>query len=64
MFLDSASTESILVYESSIAEAADFALSVAGDSMEPSFRDGDKVFVRKQDSINEGEIGIFVRRRR
>ncbi len=60
MFLDSAPTESILVYESGIAEEADFVLSVAGDSMEPSFRDGDKVFVRKQDSINEGEIGIFV----
>ncbi len=59
-FLDNAPTESILVYESSIAEAADFALSVTGDSMEPRFRDGDKVFVKKQNSVNEGDIGIFV----
>ena len=59
-FLDNAPTESILVYESSPAEAADFALSVTGDSMEPKFRDGDKVLVKRQNSVNEGDIGIFV----
>ena len=59
-FLDSETPEPILVYESSDAEAADFALSISGDSMEPDFHDGDKVFVKEQPTIEEGEIGIFV----
>lgn len=59
-FLDNSPYESILVHESSEAEAADFALSVSGDSMEPEFHDGDKVFVKEQKTVEEGEIGIFV----
>ena len=59
-FLDSETPESILVYESSEAEEADFALSISGDSMEPEFHNGDKVFVKEQKTIEEGEIGIFV----
>ena len=59
-FLDNDPSESILVYESIEAERADFAVSVSGDSMEPEFHDGDKVFVQQQNSIDEGEIGIFV----
>ena len=59
-FLDSAPSESILVYESREAEEADFALSISGDSMEPDFHDGDKVFVKKQRIIENGEIGIFI----
>jgi len=59
-FLDSETPEPLLVYESRDAEAADFALSISGDSMEPEFHDGDKVFVKEQKTIDEGEIGIFV----
>ena len=59
-FLDSETPESILVYESHEAEKADFALSISGDSMEPEFHNGDKVFVQQQDTVEEGEIGIFV----
>ena len=31
-----------------------------GDSMEPTYHDGDKVFVEKCDSVDVGEVGIFV----
>lgn len=58
--LDSELAEEILVPESKEAEKADFVISVGGDSMEPTYHDGDKVFVEKCDSVDAGEIGIFV----
>lgn len=42
------------------AEASDYVISVKGDSMEPTYHDGDRVFVEKCDSVDVGEIGIFV----
>lgn len=39
---------------------ADFAIGVSGDSMEPTYYDGDILLVMKQDSIRIGEIGIFI----
>ena len=38
----------------------DFIVRVSGDSMEPTYHDGDKLFVKEQPSIEIGEIGIFV----
>jgi phage repressor protein C with HTH and peptisase S24 domain len=38
----------------------DFAIGVNGDSMEPTYSDGDTLLIKKQDSINIGEIGIFM----
>ena len=35
-------------------------ISVGGDSMEPTYHDGDKVLVEKCDSVDVGAIGIFV----
>lgn len=49
-----------MVIESPEAEKADYAIHVSGDSMEPTYHDGDKVFVEKCGSIDVGEIGIFV----
>lgn len=40
-------------------EGADFVIGVNGDSMEPDYHDGDKVYVKKSDSLNNGDIGIF-----
>ena len=59
-FLDSEFAEELLVPESAEAEQADFVISVSGDSMEPTYHDGDKVFVEKCDSVDIGEVGIFV----
>lgn len=38
----------------------DFAIGVNGNSMVPTYSDGDTLLVKKQDSINVGEIGIFM----
>ena len=59
-FLDIDLAEELLVPESAEAEQADFVISVGGDSMEPTYHDGDKVFVKKCDSVDIGEVGIFV----
>ena len=59
-FLENEIPEQILVKESAEAEEADYAIPVSGDSMEPTYHDGDKVFVEKCDSVDIGEVGIFV----
>lgn len=38
----------------------DFALIVKGDSMEPTMRNGDIVFIRKQDDVDEGQIAAVI----
>jgi len=42
-----------------VPAAADFALRVYGDSMEPLYQDGQVIWVKGQDVLNSGEIGIF-----
>ncbi len=41
-------------------ERADFGIRLSGNSMEPLFGDGDTVWVRKQETLLEGEVGIFL----
>lgn len=38
----------------------DYILRISGDSMEPEFSDGDYIYVTKRESIDFGEVGIFV----
>lgn len=38
----------------------DFAVPVAGDSMEPEYSDGDIVFVERSEDVAFGDIGLFV----
>ncbi len=59
-FLENEVPEQILVTESREAEEADYVIPVSGDSMEPTYHDADKVFVEKCNSVNIGEVGIFV----
>lgn len=40
-------------------KAADFAVKVSGDSMQPTFCDGDIVLIHEQDAVNIGDIGLF-----
>lgn len=54
-------TQLIAVSDSPIARKADFVIGVNGDSMEPDFSDGDRVYVQKMSEIPTGAIGIFVR---
>ncbi|MGX7390923.1 helix-turn-helix domain-containing protein [Dolosigranulum pigrum] len=38
----------------------DIMLEVAGDSMEPLFRDGEYIFVKKSPDIRSGSFGVFI----
>lgn len=58
---DNIPTETIEIPANSLSEKADFAIGVNGNSMEPTYCDGDKVYVRLADEIPMGRIGIFVR---
>ncbi len=58
VFLDSDSFEP---YESEdIPPEANFAVRISGDSMEPLLNDGQVVFVQSVNTLEHGEIGVFV----
>jgi phage repressor protein C with HTH and peptisase S24 domain len=59
-FLETETPEDIWVKEVAEAEDADYVIPISGDSMEPTYHSGDKVFVEKCSTIDVGEIGIFV----
>lgn len=42
------------------ARRADYGLMISGNSMEPMYHNGDIVLVKQTDTIDVGEIGIFV----
>lgn len=43
-----------------VPETADFGVRISGDSMEPKFFDGQTVWVRSQNIVTNGEIGVFL----
>lgn len=45
--------------EAPYMEDADFIVGVSGSSMEPTYYDGDKVYVHRCQIVNIGDIGIF-----
>lgn len=56
-YFDDIPTETI---EAPYMPGADFIIGVSGDSMEPTYNDGDLVYVAKQDIVHTGDIGIFM----
>ena len=53
-------TTKIQIPTEQVPEEAHVCLRVNGDSMEPAYKDGDIVFIHKQDEpVREGEIGVF-----
>ena len=58
---DDIPTTFIKVKDSPMAHQADFVIGVNGQSMEDTYFDGDKVFVKKLPSIATGEIGVFTK---
>lgn len=50
----------ILVQDTPVARRADFVLQIDGKSMEPKLKDGDFVLVKKQDDVEDGEIGVWL----
>lgn len=57
---DDNSTEPVAVVYNAMTSKADYVITVAGNSMEPLFSDGDLVLVRSQPSVEIGEIGIYI----
>ena len=57
-FLDDSSYEEIEV-PSYVPVVVDFALRVSGDSMEPHILDGQVIWVKEQEVLDTGDIGIF-----
>lgn len=60
MFLDEESFDKITVPKDSVPQGADFGVRVSGDSMEPKYFNGDIVWVQRCDSLDPGEVGIFL----
>ena len=52
--------EPIFLLADSDTERADEVITVSGESMEPTFRNGDRVLVQHTDRLRPGEIGIFL----
>lgn len=56
--------EDIIDYEEIPAEMAKageyFALRIRGDSMEPKFSEGDVVIVRKQETVDNGQVAVVM----
>lgn len=46
--------------ENTVPQNADYALRISGDSMEPVYQNGQIVWVQECESINPGEVGIFI----
>lgn len=50
----------IWLRKDSVTVRADETVAVSGNSMEPTFHNGDQVLVEHTDSVREGEIGVFI----
>ena len=60
VYLDDTDTEEITIPDNKKTVDCDFALRISGDSMEPLYHNGDMVLVQNCDSVEVGELGIFV----
>lgn len=58
-FLEDSGFDSVEVGED-VSPLADFGVRIAGDSMEPRFVHGQIVWVHRQETLEPGEIGIFL----
>ena len=52
-------SEIVCIDESILPEDTTFGVRISGDSMEPEFSDGQIAWVLQQESVANGEIGIF-----
>lgn len=58
---DNVPTDTMEVPLNKSSEVADFIIGVNGDSMSPTYCDGDKVYVRITNELATGHIGVFTR---
>ena len=60
VYLDDATAENISVPDNEKTQIADYALRISGNSMEPKYHDGDILLVENCESVEIGELGIFI----
>ena len=60
VFLDVSSADEIVIPDNARTAGADFAVRISGRSMEPRYRDGDILLVQDCDTVENGDLGIFV----
>lgn len=60
VYLTDAQSVEINIPDNNDTRTADFALRIKGDSMMPKYRDGDILLVEECDSVEYGELGIFI----
>lgn len=60
VFLSEGESTVINIPDNRETSSADFALRIRGNSMEPKYRDGDVLLVEDCESVEYGELGIFV----
>lgn len=58
--LDDETATELRIPDNAKTQDADYALRISGNSMEPKFHDGDILLVESCDSIEVGELGIFI----
>ncbi len=60
VYLDDSTADEISIPDNEKTAYTDFALRISGNSMEPKYHDGDILLVENTDSVEVGELGIFV----
>ena len=60
VYIDDSTTEEISIPDNEKTATCDFALRVSGNSMEPIYHNGDLILIEDCDSVEVGELGIFV----
>ena len=58
--LEAARGEEVYLYADPVTETADEIIRVNGNSMEPTYSDGELVLVRHTSAVRPGEIGVFI----
>lgn len=60
VYLDAADAETISIPDNEKTASASYALRISGNSMEPKYQDGDILLVQTAESVEVGEMGIFL----
>lgn len=58
--LDDETATELRIPDNAKTQDADYALRISGNSMEPKFHNGDILLVQSCDSVEVGELGIFI----
>ena len=60
LYLDDEQVKTISFEVNTIPNGTDFCLKVNGDSMEPTFNNGDYVFIKRETDFRNGSIGVVI----